>query len=73
MLNIAFPELEEEMLAQKLSARKLLARTSLKYSTMIIKLRTGRNVTVDEGAEIQQALRTDKPVEILFRKSRESA
>lgn len=68
MLNIAFPELEEEMKAQKLSAWKLIARTNLKYSTMIVKLRTGENVTVDEGAEIQQALNTETPVEVLFRK-----
>ena len=68
MLNIAFPELKEEMEAQNLSAWKLIARTNLKYSTMIVKLRTGENVTVDEGAEIQQALHTEKPVEVLFRR-----
>lgn len=73
MLNIAFPELKEEMLAQNLTARKMLMRTQLKYSTMIIKLRTGKNVTVDEGAEIQQALHSKKPVEVLFRKNKETA
>ncbi len=70
MLNIAFPELVAEMNAQNLSARKMLARTNLKYSTVIIKLRTGRNLTVDEGVEIQKALQSDKPVEVLFRKNK---
>ena len=70
MLNIAFPVLEEEMNAQSLSVRKMLMRTNLKYSTMIIKLRTGKNLTVDEGVEIQQALKSNKPVEELFSKNK---
>ena len=70
MLNIAFPELEEEMKAQNLSVRSMLMKTDLKYSTTIIKLRTGRNVTVDDAVAIKKATNSEKPIEVLFSKSR---
>lgn len=68
MLKIAFPVLQQEMWDQQLSARKLLAKTNLKYSTMIVKFRTGENVSVDEAIEIQDALHTDKTIRELFSK-----
>lgn len=70
MRKTAFPVLNEEMEAQKLSCRKLLSKTNLKYSTMITKFREGERITVDEGIEIRQALNTEKHVEELFGEKR---
>lgn len=70
MLEIAFPVLEAEMRARNLSVRKMLMRTDLKYSTMIVKLRTGEKVSVDEAMDIKRALNTDKHVDELFGEKR---
>ena len=73
MVELAFPVLEAEMGFQKLSVRKMLMKTNLKYSTMITKLKTGERITVDEGIEIKRALNTDKCVEELFGEKKVSA
>ena len=73
MRETAFPVLNAEMKAQKLSCRKLLAKTNLKYSTMIVKFKEGKRVTVDEGVEIRKALRTELTVEDLFGEKRISS
>jgi hypothetical protein len=73
LVELAYPVLEAEMRFQNLSLRKMLMKTDLKYSTMITKLKTGKNLSVDEGIDIKNALNTEKSVEELFGEKKVSA
>ena len=68
MRSLAFPNLEAEMCMKRHSVRSLIMLTDLNYSTIAPKLKTGKKVTIDEGFEIQDALKTDKSLDELFQK-----
>lgn len=64
-----FPNLDVEMKLNRYTVRSLSIAAGIQYMTLYNKVKTGKNLTIDEAFKIKEILGTDLTVEELFQKA----
>ena len=68
MFKTVYPNLDLEMKQNRYTVKSLAESAGIYYMTLYNKVKTGKNLTMDEALKIKATLGTDLTVEELFKK-----
>lgn len=69
MLKTVYPNLDLEMKLNRYTVKSLSEAAGIQYMTLYNKVKTGKNLTMDEALKIKETLGTKLIVEELFKKA----
>lgn len=68
MLTTVYPNFDAELISKRYTVRSLAKASGMKYMTLYSKVKSGKNLTIDEAILLKDTLQSELPIESLFYK-----